>query len=117
MRAPTFDLTLLRTLVAIADTGSVTAAAKRLAYTQSTVSMQLQRLEAQLAVSLHERDGRRLRFTAEGERLLAHSRRLLALNDEAWSDMQARQITGLRLAATVGVCLLSPALSGGGINR
>ncbi len=94
MRAPTFDLTLLRTLVAIADTGSVTAAAKRLAYTQSTVSMQLQRLEAQLAVSLHERDGRRLRFTAEGERLLAHSRRLLALNDEAWSDMQARQITG-----------------------
>ncbi|HAO00686.1 MAG TPA: transcriptional regulator, partial [Halomonas sp.] len=34
------------------------------------------------------------RFTAEGERLLAHSRRLLALNDEAWSDMQARQITG-----------------------
>lgn len=41
MRAPTFDLTLLRTLVAVADNGSVTAAAKRLSYTQSTVSMQL----------------------------------------------------------------------------
>ncbi|WP_445010507.1 LysR substrate-binding domain-containing protein [Vreelandella stevensii] len=94
MRAPTFDLTLLRTLVAIADTGSVTAAATRLAYTQSTVSMQLQRLEAQLEMRLHERDGRRLRFTAEGERLLAHARHLLTVNDEAWSDMQARQVTG-----------------------
>lgn len=94
MRAPTLDLTLLRTLVAIADTGSVTAAAKRLAYTQSTVSMQLQRLEAQLSLTLHEREGRRIRFTSEGERLLNHARRLLALNDEAWSDMQARQVTG-----------------------
>lgn len=94
MRAPTFDLTLLRTLVTIADTGSVTAAAKRLAYTQSTVSMQLQRLETQLDVRLHERAGRRLRFTPEGDRLLVHARRLLALNDDAWSDMQARQITG-----------------------
>ena len=94
MRAPTLDLTLLRTLVAIADTGSVTAAAKRLAYTQSTVSMQLQRLETHLALSLHERDGRRLRFTPDGERLLTHARRLLALNDEAWGDMQAQQVTG-----------------------
>ncbi|PRY65251.1 DNA-binding transcriptional LysR family regulator [Vreelandella songnenensis] len=94
MRAPTLDLTLLRTLVAIADTGSVTAAAKRLSYTQSTVSMQLQRLEAHLELSLHERDGRRLRFTPDGERLLTHARRLLALNDEAWGDMQAQQVTG-----------------------
>ncbi|WP_252106453.1 MULTISPECIES: LysR substrate-binding domain-containing protein [unclassified Halomonas] len=94
MRAPIFDLSLLRTVVAIADTGSVTAAAKRLAYTQSTVSMQLQRLEGQLDLTLHEREGRRIRFTQEGERLLAHARRLLALNDEAFSDMQARQVTG-----------------------
>ncbi|MGO2147898.1 LysR substrate-binding domain-containing protein [Halomonas sp.] len=94
MRAPTLDLTLLRTLVTIADTGSVTAAAKRLDYTQSTVSMQLQRLEAQLSLSLHERDGRRIRFTPDGERLLTHARRILALNDEAWGDMQAQQVTG-----------------------
>ena len=100
MRAPTLDLTLLRTLVAIADTGSVTAAAKRLAYTQSTVSMQLQRMEAQLSLTLHEREGRRIRFTSEGARLLNHARRLLALNDEAWSDMQARQVTGDR---TLGI--------------
>lgn len=94
MRAPTLDLGLLRTLVAVADTGSVTAAARRLAYTQSTVSMQLQRLESALGVALHEREGRRLRFTAEGDRLLGHARRMLALNDEALADMRARRVTG-----------------------
>ncbi|MDY7114909.1 LysR substrate-binding domain-containing protein [Halomonas sp. SSL-5] len=94
MRAPTLDLSLLRTLVAVDDTGSVTAAARRLAYTQSTVSMQLSRLETALGVSLHERQGRRIRFTAEGERLLGHARRLLALNDEALADMRARRVTG-----------------------
>ena len=94
MRAPTLDLSLLRTLVAVADTGSVSAAARRLAYTQSTVSMQLSRLEAALGVALHERQGRRIRFTAEGERLLGHARRLLALNDEALADMRARRVTG-----------------------
>lgn len=111
MRAPTFDLTLLRTLVAIADTGSVTAAATRLAYTQSTVSMQLQRLEAQLDMALHEREGRRLRFTPEGRRLLAHARRLLALNDEAWGDMQARQVTGeLKLGIPEDYATLLPSV-------
>ncbi|MDR5865197.1 LysR substrate-binding domain-containing protein [Halomonas koreensis] len=94
MRPRTFDLNLLRTLVTIADTGTVTDAAQRLAYTQSTVSMQLHRLEASLGVTLHERQGRRLRFTPEGERLLGHARRLLTLNDEAWGDMQERQVTG-----------------------
>ncbi len=94
MRAPTLDLALLRTLVAVADTGSVTAAARQLAYTQSTVSMQLARLEHSLGVALHEREGRRIRFTAEGERLLGHARRLLAQNDEALADMRARRVTG-----------------------
>lgn len=94
MRARIFDLTLLRTLVAIADTGSVTAASRRLSFSQSTISMQLKRLEAQLDMCLHEREGRQIRFTADGERLITHARRLLALNDETWQDMQARQVSG-----------------------
>ncbi|MBB3192366.1 LysR substrate-binding domain-containing protein [Halomonas cerina] len=94
MRPRTLDLNLLRTLVTIADTGTVTGAAQRLAYTQSTVSMQLHRLETALGMRLHEREGRRLRFTPEGERLLGHARRLLALNDEAWSDMQESTVSG-----------------------
>ncbi len=94
MRNRVLDLNLLQTLVTIADTGTVTAAAQRLAYTQSTVSMQLHRLEALLEVSLHEREGRRIRFTAEGERLLGYARQMLALNNEALDDMRHRHVSG-----------------------
>ena len=94
MRGQVLDLNLLQTLLAVADTGTVTAAAERLAYTQSTVSMQLHRLEASLGLALHEKEGRRIRFTAEGERLLTYARRLLALNNEALSDLQDRKVSG-----------------------
>lgn len=94
MRQRVLDLNVLQTLVAIADTGTVTGAADRLAYTQSTVSMQLQRLESALGLSLHEREGRRIRLTAEGDKLVGYARRMLALNGEALDDLQQRQITG-----------------------
>lgn len=94
MRARVLDLNMLLTLVTIADTGTVTAAAERLAYTQSTVSMQLNRLEAALGVPLHEKDGRRIRFTAEGQKLVGYARKMLELNNEAVDDVQQRQISG-----------------------
>ncbi|NWN91598.1 LysR family transcriptional regulator [Marinobacter adhaerens] len=94
MRKQVLDLNLLLTLVTIADTGTVTEAAERLAYTQSTVSMQLNRLETALGVPLHERDGRRIRFTAEGKKLVGHARKMLELNREAVDDVQQSQISG-----------------------
>ncbi len=94
MRTPVLDLNLLQTLLAVADTGTVTAAAERLAYTQSTVSMQLHRLESALGVTLHEKDGRGIRFTNEGERLLGYARRLLTLNNEALNDLKDRRVSG-----------------------
>lgn len=94
MRPRILDLSVLQTLVAIADTGTVTAAADRLAYTQSTVSMQLHRLESLLEVPLHEREGRRIRFTAEGEQLIGYARKMLALNNEALDSLRQRQVSG-----------------------
>ncbi|WP_144822156.1 LysR substrate-binding domain-containing protein [Marinobacter piscensis] len=94
MRKQVLDLNLLLTLVTIADTGTVTEAAERLAYTQSTVSMQLNRLETALGVPLHERAGRRIRFTAEGKKLVGHARKMLELNREAINDVQQSQISG-----------------------
>lgn len=95
MRPRNLDLTLLRTFVAVADLGSVTMAADRLAYTQSAVSMQLQRLERTLETGLVRREGRRLVLTDDGGRLLRYARRLLALNDEAWADLRRRPVTGV----------------------
>ncbi|MBQ0831551.1 LysR substrate-binding domain-containing protein [Marinobacter sp.] len=94
MRQRILDLNMLLTLVTIADTGTMTAAAERLSYTQSTVSMQLNRLEAALGVPLHERDGRRIRFTAEGQKLVGYARKMLELNSEAVDDVQQRQVSG-----------------------
>ncbi|RAI45762.1 LysR substrate-binding domain-containing protein [Rhodoplanes roseus] len=76
------DLDLVRTFVAIASLGSFTRAAESLRRQQSTVSLQVQRLEDALGRKLLDRNPRNVRLTADGETFLAHSRRLLDVNDE-----------------------------------
>jgi DNA-binding transcriptional LysR family regulator len=77
------DPRLLRSFVAIADTGSFTQAADRLNMTQSTISQQLARLEEAVGLELIDRVARPVRPTASGERLLGYARRILALQQEA----------------------------------
>lgn len=76
------DLTALRSLVAVADTGGVTRAAGVLNLTQSAVSMQIKRLEDALGATLFDRTQRRIQLTGQGEQLLGYARRMVALNDE-----------------------------------
>ncbi len=85
--ARNLDLTALRSFTAVADSGGVTRAAAQLNLTQSAVSMQLKRLEENLGLPLLDRSARTIALTAQGEQLLAYSRRLLALNDEAWGRL------------------------------
>lgn len=93
------DIALLRTFVAIADHGSMTAAGNALHLTQSAVSQQIARLE-DLSGALFRRDRRRMRLTPAGERLLGKARGLLTLNDELWSNMTAEVAPGqIRLGA------------------
>ncbi|MEL6211089.1 MAG: LysR family transcriptional regulator, partial [Pseudomonadota bacterium] len=63
------DLTALRSLVAVADTGGVTRASQQLNLTQSAVSMQLKRLEEALDIALIDRSARSVSFTAQGEQM------------------------------------------------
>jgi DNA-binding transcriptional LysR family regulator len=77
------DPRLLRSFVAIADTGSFSQAAGRLNMTQSTISQQLARLEESVGLNLVDRAARPVQPTASGERLLGYARRILALQDEA----------------------------------
>lgn len=76
------DVATLRSLVAIDDTGGVTRAANRLHMTQSAVSMQIRRLEDSLDIKVIERDGRHVRLTTEGERLVEAARQMLPINDD-----------------------------------
>jgi DNA-binding transcriptional LysR family regulator len=79
----TLDLDLLRSLDAIARHATFAAAAEQLHKTQSAVTQQMQRLEAELGCPLFEKQGRVKRLTAQGEQLLSYARRMLALNDQA----------------------------------
>ncbi|MCB2115275.1 MAG: LysR family transcriptional regulator [Rhodobacteraceae bacterium] len=81
--ARNLDLTALRALVAVADSGGVTRAAGLLNLTQSAVSMQIKRLEEGLGRTFFTRAQRKLTLTPEGEQLMGYARRMLELNDEA----------------------------------
>jgi DNA-binding transcriptional LysR family regulator len=91
---PNLDVDLLKTFLAIADTGSFTRAAEEVNKTQSAVSMQMKRLEETLARPLFARDGRASRFTNDGEKLIEYARRLVALNDETVSAFTRPELTG-----------------------
>ncbi len=97
---PMLDNELLRTFVAIAETGSFRAAAKRVYRTPSAVSMQIKKLEITLGRSLFLRNGRKATMTSDGEALLGYGRRMLKLNNEALARFVIPSIEGVvRLGA------------------
>jgi molybdenum-dependent DNA-binding transcriptional regulator ModE len=72
----------LETLLAVAGTGSVAAAARQRHITSSAVSQQIRRLEAHFGIKLFERAGRGVRLTATGETALPIVR-------ELWNEAEA----------------------------
>lgn len=65
------DLEHLRTLIAIAECGGFSKAAAVRHISQPALSQHVRLLERGLKRKLFERDGRNMRFTHEGERVLA----------------------------------------------
>jgi DNA-binding transcriptional LysR family regulator len=65
------SLRQLEVLKAVADTGSMARAGRRLFLTSPAITQQIQQLERTLGVPAFDRIGRRLRLTAAGERALA----------------------------------------------
>jgi DNA-binding transcriptional LysR family regulator len=91
----TLETPLLRTLVAVSETGSFTRAAEQVHRTQSAVSMQIKRLEEAVGKPLLERDRKQTRLTREGEALVEYARRILNLHDEAVAAVSEPEVTGL----------------------
>jgi DNA-binding transcriptional LysR family regulator len=97
---PILELDVLRTFVAIAETGSFSAAAASVFRTPSAVSMQIKKLEETLGRPMFLRDARSVSLTADGEVLLGYARRLLAINRDAVSKFISPDISGIvRLGA------------------
>ena len=93
------DLTLF---IRIADTGSISEAARQLDISTAAASAALKRLEQQLAMVLFTRSTRQLRITPHGEQYLYHCRQaLLTLEQgQALAHAQQGKLSGqLRLSA------------------
>lgn len=91
----------LRVLVAVAETGSFRAAAKRIRRVQSAVSHSVAALEAQLGITLFDRSGHRPQMTPEGRILLADAKAILLRTDA----MRARA-RGLGDGVELGVSMV-----------
>lgn len=101
-----FDFRQLRYFIAVAEELSFTRAAQRLHLSQPPLSQQIQALEQDLGVRLLERDKRNVMLTPPGRLFLDQSRQILAMADEARTQVAeaAAGFSGhLKLAYTVSV--------------
>ncbi len=74
---------MLRSFVAVVETGTMLNAAEQVSLSQSALSLQVKRLEELVQQTLFLRDGRRLELTSAGAMLLDYARKLLQIHDEA----------------------------------
>jgi DNA-binding transcriptional LysR family regulator len=105
----------LETLLAVARTGSVAAAARQRHITSSAVSQQIRRLDAHFGLKLFERAGRGVRLSAAGEAALPVVRALWTEAEAAFGQLAAlagRSAVTIRMAVSdyLGKGLLAPVL-------
>ena len=91
---PHLDSESLKYFEMVARCGNVTRAAEQLHRTQSAVSVQIRKLEQDLGQSLFVREPRGMSLTPAGERLLASSKPILALLEQAAAAMVADPLEG-----------------------
>jgi DNA-binding transcriptional LysR family regulator len=77
------DLKRLKTFIRVAQTLNLSEAARQIHRTQSSVTGQMQALEADLGLALFDRSNRKLALTAAGECLLGYAAQLIDLADQA----------------------------------
>ena len=88
------DTDQLRSFMAIVDSGSFTRAAERVHKTQSAVSMHIRRLEEQLGRPLFVKNGRGVRLSGDGERLVEFAREMLRIEAEAMMHVGQKGLAG-----------------------
>jgi DNA-binding transcriptional LysR family regulator len=82
------DLEHLRTLVAIAECGGFSKAAAVRHISQPALSQHVRLLERAVKRKLFEKDGRGMRLTYDGERVLAEARSIIEVHDQSMQRLQ-----------------------------
>lgn len=96
------ELQQLRYVVAVAETGSFTKAARRCLVVQSALSHQIARLERELGARLFDRTSRSVRLTAAGTAFLPSARQCLDFAERAVAEVAAA-VGEVRGRVVVGV--------------
>ncbi|MCW8885821.1 MAG: LysR family transcriptional regulator [Motiliproteus sp.] len=98
------DISLIRTFLAVAESGGMTSAANALNLTQGAISQKILRLEALFDAQLFDRSNKTIRLTSDGERLMARAHRMIQLNDEVWQFMTEPSFVGeVRLGVSLDI--------------
>ena len=94
MNLVSLDIRMLRSLVSVVESGSITETARRLGRTQPAITLQLQRLEELAGKTLFSHEGRRMGLTPDGDTVLSYAKSILRLHDELLSQLAAPAIEG-----------------------
>lgn len=100
----------LQIFIAVADTGTMSLAAKQLYISQPTVSQVISEMESSYGVRLFERLSRRLYITDAGKQLLKYARHIVASFEEmerGLHDASEHPILRIGATITVGSCILT----------
>lgn len=108
------DIVHLRTFLTVADCGSITYAASRLACVQSNVTSRIHQLESELQTRLFVRSRQGVALTVQGEQLYPKARTIVDLMQKLKPGAQSKAVAGtLRLGAVeTAAAFRVPALMG-----
>jgi DNA-binding transcriptional LysR family regulator len=94
MNLVSLDIRMLRSLVSVMETGSITETARRLGRTQPAITLQLKRLEELAGKPLFDHENRRMALTGDGDTVLTYAKSILRLHDELLSQLASPSIEG-----------------------
>lgn len=104
----------LQTFLAVAKLLSFNKAADRLNYAQSSISAQIQVLEAELGVQLFDRLGRSILLTEAGERLVPYAEKIIDMVDETRVEIggggEPQGSVTIRIPESLGTYRLPPVI-------
>ncbi|MFD1738160.1 LysR family transcriptional regulator [Bacillus salitolerans] len=83
------EFSWLTTFITAGECGSFRKTAEILYISQPTVTVHIKQLEAEVGVSLFEREGKKVKLTEEGRRYLKHARELLHMYQHGLEDISS----------------------------
>ncbi len=94
MQSKDLQIDWLRAFLAVVDTGSMTAAARQVARSQSAVSMQIKKLEDSVGRPLLSRGAGQITLTPTGYDLLGYARKLIELHSSTLVALHGGKVAG-----------------------